>query len=288
MPIVEPEIDIHSPEKGASRGLLKASIFDHLVPSSPPNSRSSSSFPYPTSMTSTPTSSTTPACFGFWPSRVGTAATVAGRPLARQPRGDRQLLLSAHRRIVGPSEPTRVRRRSQTFDREHLRCSPHVGPSSCQKTEDSMSADHIPSPWAIRSTLISVAELLEPPVESHNRAPGIPSGEILHDDAIAVLGGTSSESIVLILRETWGVHVRHGQQLARPPHHHLQRPNAQRSGPGRVRAAKPLTSSRPVVTSAIIWPRWSADAISTTCPSPSSATTRTSRSGPSTTRRSSI
>ncbi len=72
-----------------------------------------------------------------------------------------------------------------------------------------MSADHIPSPWAIRSTLISVAEL-ERSVEFYRELGSF--GEILHDDAIAVLGGTSSESIVLILRETRGVHVRHGQQ----------------------------------------------------------------------------
>jgi hypothetical protein len=71
-----------------------------------------------------------------------------------------------------------------------------------------------PSPvapsWVIRSALVSVADL--------NRSIPFykelgPFEEIFRQDAVAVLGGASPASAVLILRESESMHhVRHGQQ----------------------------------------------------------------------------
>jgi hypothetical protein len=73
-----------------------------------------------------------------------------------------------------------------------------------------MPTDHAPQPWAIRSTLVAVADLDRS--VTFYRELG-PFDEIARDDAVAVLGGVSPASIALILRETAGIHhTRHGPQ----------------------------------------------------------------------------
>ncbi len=73
-----------------------------------------------------------------------------------------------------------------------------------------MPADDIAQPWAIRSTLIAVADL-ERSVAFYRELG--PFDEIAREGAVAVLGHTSPASVVLILRELPGVHhTRHGQQ----------------------------------------------------------------------------
>ena len=73
-----------------------------------------------------------------------------------------------------------------------------------------MPTDNEAPPWAIRSTLIAVAELDRS--VAFYREVG-PFNEIAREDAVALLGDVSSKSIVLILRETRSTHhIRHGQQ----------------------------------------------------------------------------
>ena len=73
-----------------------------------------------------------------------------------------------------------------------------------------MTTDHVAQPWALRSTLIAVADL--------DRSIGFygelgPFGVVAREDAIAVVGDPSPGSLMLVLRETRGLHqVRHGQQ----------------------------------------------------------------------------
>ena len=73
-----------------------------------------------------------------------------------------------------------------------------------------MPTDHPAQPWAIRSTLVAVADL-DRSVDFY-RDIG-PFDEIAREDAVAVVGDAPATSIVLILRETKGTHhIRHGQQ----------------------------------------------------------------------------
>jgi hypothetical protein len=73
-----------------------------------------------------------------------------------------------------------------------------------------MPTDHVAKPWAIRSALVAVADLEES--VAFYRELG-PFDEIVREDAIVVLGGVSPASVMLILRETRGIHhTRHGQQ----------------------------------------------------------------------------
>jgi catechol 2,3-dioxygenase-like lactoylglutathione lyase family enzyme len=73
-----------------------------------------------------------------------------------------------------------------------------------------MPSDQIEQPWAIRSTLIAVADL--------NRSVAFygelgPFEVITREDAVAVLGNAATSSLVLILRETQDMHqARHGPQ----------------------------------------------------------------------------
>ncbi len=62
-----------------------------------------------------------------------------------------------------------------------------------------MPADQIAQPWAIRTSLIAVADL-DRSVDFYRELG--PFEEIVRADAVAVLGGTSAASIMLILRET--------------------------------------------------------------------------------------
>ena len=73
-----------------------------------------------------------------------------------------------------------------------------------------MSTDPVARPWAIRSTLVAVAEL-ERSVAFYREIG--PFEEIAREDAVAILGGVSPASIVLMLREMRSIHsTRHGQQ----------------------------------------------------------------------------
>jgi hypothetical protein len=70
--------------------------------------------------------------------------------------------------------------------------------------------DHVAHPWAVRSTLVAVADLDRS--IAFYRELG-PFDEIVREDAVAVIGDVSPASIILILRETRGIHqTRHGQQ----------------------------------------------------------------------------
>ena len=65
-------------------------------------------------------------------------------------------------------------------------------------------------PWTLRSTLIAVADL-DRSVDFYGELG--PFSVITREDGVAVLGGVSPESAVLILRETRSLHqIRHGQQ----------------------------------------------------------------------------
>ena len=73
-----------------------------------------------------------------------------------------------------------------------------------------MPTDYDAQPWTIRSTLIAVADL-DRSVAFYG-ALG-PFNEIVREDAVALLGGLSPTSPVLIIRETRSSHhIRHGQQ----------------------------------------------------------------------------
>jgi hypothetical protein len=76
--------------------------------------------------------------------------------------------------------------------------------------EAAMTIDHAAQPWTLRSTLIAVGDL-ERSIAFYGELG--PFAAIARDDAIAVLGDASPSSIVLILRETRGLHqARHGPQ----------------------------------------------------------------------------
>lgn len=73
-----------------------------------------------------------------------------------------------------------------------------------------MTTDHVAQPWVLRSNLIAVADLNRS-IEFYGELG--PFAVVAREDAIAVLGDASPGSLVLVLRETRGLHqVRHGQQ----------------------------------------------------------------------------
>ena len=73
-----------------------------------------------------------------------------------------------------------------------------------------MTTDHVAQPWVLRSTLVAVADLGRS-IEFYGELG--PFEIVAREDAIAVLGDASPGSLVLVLRETRGLHqVRHGQQ----------------------------------------------------------------------------
>jgi hypothetical protein len=73
-----------------------------------------------------------------------------------------------------------------------------------------MTTDPVAQPWVLRSNLVAVADL--------DRSIGFygelgPFGVVAREDAIAVVGDASPGSVVLVLRETRGLHqTRHGPQ----------------------------------------------------------------------------
>jgi hypothetical protein len=73
-----------------------------------------------------------------------------------------------------------------------------------------MSVDHVPEPWAIRSTLITVTDL-DRSVRFYGDLG--PFEEVIRKDGVAILSHVVPGCIFLILRDTQSVHgVRHGQQ----------------------------------------------------------------------------
>ena len=73
-----------------------------------------------------------------------------------------------------------------------------------------MSTNQVDQPWAIRSTLVAVTDL-DRSVDFYQKLG--PFDELIRENGVAVLGGKSTESVVLILRETQGMQsTRHGQQ----------------------------------------------------------------------------
>ena len=73
-----------------------------------------------------------------------------------------------------------------------------------------MTSEPAVQPWTLRSSLIAVSDL-ERSVAFY-RALG-PFEVIAEGDGVAILGGTSATSPVLLLRETRSLHqMRHGQQ----------------------------------------------------------------------------
>ncbi len=73
-----------------------------------------------------------------------------------------------------------------------------------------MPSDPAAQPWAIRSTLVAVADL-DRSVAFYGEIG--PFEEIAREDAAAILGGVWPASIVLMLREMRSIHrTRHGQQ----------------------------------------------------------------------------
>jgi hypothetical protein len=73
-----------------------------------------------------------------------------------------------------------------------------------------MPTEHDAHHWTIRSTLVAVADL-ERSVAFYGELG--PFEVIVREDAVALVGGVSPPSIVLILRETRSTHhIRHGQQ----------------------------------------------------------------------------
>jgi hypothetical protein len=73
-----------------------------------------------------------------------------------------------------------------------------------------MPSHPVVEPWAIRSTLVAVADL-DRSVAFYGEIG--PFEEIAREDAVAILGGVSPASIVLMLREMRSIHhTRHGQQ----------------------------------------------------------------------------
>ena len=82
--------------------------------------------------------------------------------------------------------------------------------STAPAPTDHLAPDHVVQSWAIRSTLLAVADLDRS--VAFYRELG-PFDEIVCEDAVAVLGDVTPASILLILRESRGSHhTRHGQQ----------------------------------------------------------------------------
>jgi catechol-2,3-dioxygenase len=73
-----------------------------------------------------------------------------------------------------------------------------------------MPTNQVEQPWAIRSTLVAVTDL-DRSVDFYQKLG--PFDELIRENGVAVLGGKTTESVVLILRETQGMQsTRHGQQ----------------------------------------------------------------------------
>ena len=125
VPIIEPEIDIHSPEKAAAEVLLKAALMAELEQLDPDQIVMFKLTP--------------PDEDDFYAEFVGPPQCPSGRRPVRglqpgggrcapgpQPRRRRQLLPSPDGGPVGPAEPSGVRRHPRHLDRQHLRGLDHL------------------------------------------------------------------------------------------------------------------------------------------------------------------
>ena len=127
VPIIEPEVDIHSPSKAEAEALLKAAILDRL--DDLPDDRQ------------VMLKLTIPTEDGFYRDLDRPPEGAAGRrPLRRllqggrqraprpEPRPDRQLLAWPHRGAERPAERRGVRRHPRRLDQVHLRGIDHLMP----------------------------------------------------------------------------------------------------------------------------------------------------------------
>ncbi len=100
-----------------------------------------------------------------------------------------------------------------------------------------MTTDQAAPPWTLRSTLVAVGNL-ERSVAFYGELG--PFAVIARDDAIAVLGDASPESIVLILRETRRASSGSSRSaISGPAVRDIQRRIARRTRPYRILLAKP-------------------------------------------------
>ena len=127
VPIIEPEVDIHSPQKAEAEALLKAAHPRASSTRCPTTSRSCSSSRSPTRTASTPTSSPTRRSLRVVALSGGYTPRRGQRPPGPQPGRDRQLLPGPHR---GPDAPSRATRsstpRSTPAIKAHLRGLDHL------------------------------------------------------------------------------------------------------------------------------------------------------------------
>ena len=120
VPILEPEVDIHSPQKAEAEALLKASILDHLD-ALPEGQQVMFKLTLPSEdgfyadLVAHPKVLRVVALSGGYTPRRGQREAVA------QPRRDRQLLAGPHRGAQRAAERGRVRRRARHLGQEHLR-----------------------------------------------------------------------------------------------------------------------------------------------------------------------
>ena len=113
VPIIEPEVDIHSPQKAEAEKMLKASILRHLdaLPEGQP--------------VMLKLTLQRPRHPPEGAARRGVVGRVRARrsqfEAVAQPRRDRELLPRAHRRAHRAADRRRLRRRAGCFREEHLR-----------------------------------------------------------------------------------------------------------------------------------------------------------------------
>ena len=120
IPIIEPEIDIHSPEKAEAEELLKAAILEHLGGLSTAHSVMLKLTTPDRSTTSIWTLSSTRTFSVSSPSPVATTGPRRTRAWP-EPRRRRELLEGADRGSDGTAERRGVRRLLECVDRKYLR-----------------------------------------------------------------------------------------------------------------------------------------------------------------------
>ena len=103
VPIIEPEVDIHSPEKAEAEAMLKAAILRQLDALADGPAGDVQAHAARARTASTPSSSRTRRCCGWWRCRAATRATKPTNA-GPQPRRDRQLLARAHRGAHRPAD----------------------------------------------------------------------------------------------------------------------------------------------------------------------------------------
>ena len=154
VPIIEPEIDIHSPQKAEAEAMLKAAIIEQLGQLA--------------SDQLVMLKLTLPELDDFYADLVahpnvlrvvalsgGYSREEADARLARQARRDRQLLPGTHRGSLGPAERRGVRRHVERLDRQHLRSVEHLNAPRALASPTDRSFTAIPPPTGRGAALIS-------------------------------------------------------------------------------------------------------------------------------------